>query len=290
MLHHFSRTQVTKSHKTGFTLIELLVVIAIIAILAAILFPVFARARENARRASCQSNEKNIALGFKQYIQDNNEKYPPAIATAQALQTSASGSGALAEYIKSTAIFICPSDALKTGSYAYLLDGQNESQIDQATGSSTTPLLTETDKRHFGGLNVAYVDGHFKWDKTTAAAGAGGGTPGLGSSITFNGLEVTSFVFGTTTVSPSLATTSPGPTVNCSGGTFTANFKNVGAAGLNIGVSFATSGNNSGCDTAGATCATIAGYALGSVSTQVEAYRGDPSDTSRFKTFYFTCS
>ena len=53
--------------KHGFTLIELLVVIAIITILAAILFPVFARAREKARRASCQSNLKKMALGFKQY-------------------------------------------------------------------------------------------------------------------------------------------------------------------------------------------------------------------------------
>jgi prepilin-type N-terminal cleavage/methylation domain-containing protein len=58
------------SQKTvsGFTLIELLVVIAIISLLAAILFPVFARARENARRASCQSNLKQIGLAFEQYI------------------------------------------------------------------------------------------------------------------------------------------------------------------------------------------------------------------------------
>src|SRR5687767_6194063 len=62
--------------KSGFTLIELLVVIAIIAILAAILFPVFARARENARRASCQSNLKQVGLGFVQYTQDYDERYP----------------------------------------------------------------------------------------------------------------------------------------------------------------------------------------------------------------------
>jgi prepilin-type N-terminal cleavage/methylation domain-containing protein/prepilin-type processing-associated H-X9-DG protein len=62
----------------GFTLIELLVVIAIIAILASILFPVFARARENARRSSCLSNQKQIGLGIMQYVQDYDETYPPA--------------------------------------------------------------------------------------------------------------------------------------------------------------------------------------------------------------------
>jgi prepilin-type N-terminal cleavage/methylation domain-containing protein len=61
----------------GFTLIELLVVIAIIAILAAILFPVFAKAREKARQTSCLSNLKQLSLAILQYTNDNNETYPP---------------------------------------------------------------------------------------------------------------------------------------------------------------------------------------------------------------------
>jgi prepilin-type N-terminal cleavage/methylation domain-containing protein/prepilin-type processing-associated H-X9-DG protein len=66
--------------KKGFTLIELLVVIAIIAILAAILFPVFAKAREKARQSSCASNLKQIGLGIQQYTQDYDEMFPPAYA------------------------------------------------------------------------------------------------------------------------------------------------------------------------------------------------------------------
>jgi prepilin-type N-terminal cleavage/methylation domain-containing protein/prepilin-type processing-associated H-X9-DG protein len=64
--------------RRGFTLIELLVVIAIIAILAAILFPVFAQAREKARQSQCISNEKQLGLAVIQYVQDNNQTYPTA--------------------------------------------------------------------------------------------------------------------------------------------------------------------------------------------------------------------
>lgn len=69
----------TSRRRSAFTLIELLVVIAIISILAAILFPVFARARESARRASCMSNLKQTGLGFMMYTQDYDEMMPPAI-------------------------------------------------------------------------------------------------------------------------------------------------------------------------------------------------------------------
>ena len=68
----------TSISKRGFTLIELLVVIAIIAILAAILFPVFSKAREKARQAACTSNQKQIALAFQIWTQENDEKLPPA--------------------------------------------------------------------------------------------------------------------------------------------------------------------------------------------------------------------
>lgn len=96
-----------RTRSGAFTLIELLVVIAIIAILAAILFPVFARARENARRSSCQSNLKQIGLGFIQYTQDYDEMMPPAREYA----ANDVPAGALIEpYMKSTQVFKCPSN------------------------------------------------------------------------------------------------------------------------------------------------------------------------------------
>jgi prepilin-type N-terminal cleavage/methylation domain-containing protein/prepilin-type processing-associated H-X9-DG protein len=92
--------------RQGFTLIELLVVIAIIAILASILFPVFARARENARRSSCQSNLKQIGLGVAQYAQDYDEKL-----MSGTVNSAGNGwAGQSLPYIKSQQIFVCPSD------------------------------------------------------------------------------------------------------------------------------------------------------------------------------------
>jgi len=93
--------------KRGFTLIELLVVIAIIAILAAILFPVFARARENARRASCSSNLKQIGLGIMQYTQDYDEKICPRFVATTPTQ---SWRVIIQPYVKSRQLFACPSN------------------------------------------------------------------------------------------------------------------------------------------------------------------------------------
>jgi len=118
-----------KKRKVGFTLIELLVVVAIIAILAAILFPVFARARENARRASCLSNTKQIGLGAMMYAQDYDRHLMSGSLTnsdGSSEFTYPNGAKstieywylALFPYVKSWEVFNCPSadDALKYSS------------------------------------------------------------------------------------------------------------------------------------------------------------------------------
>lgn len=97
--------------RRGFTLIELLVVIAIIGILAAILFPVFGRARENGRRASCQSNLKQMGVATMQYLQDNDERYMLHAHVVDGVQVSASWFEHLQPYIKSEQVFKCPSNS-----------------------------------------------------------------------------------------------------------------------------------------------------------------------------------
>jgi prepilin-type N-terminal cleavage/methylation domain-containing protein len=108
----------SSNRRRGFTLIELLVVIAIIAILAAILFPVFARAREKAREISCLNNMKQLGLGLTQYLQDWDESFPANRfnkTPGGPVTTGQEGSPynwkrALESYVKGSSVFLCPSN------------------------------------------------------------------------------------------------------------------------------------------------------------------------------------
>lgn len=101
-----------KKVQSGFTLIELLVVIAIIAILAAILFPVFAKAQEKARQTSCLSNEKQIGMGLMMYAQDYNGTFPQCYYYVNDTDGTAGynhWSGLINSYVKSKGVWVCPS-------------------------------------------------------------------------------------------------------------------------------------------------------------------------------------
>ena len=132
----------TARNRSAFTLIELLVVIAIIAILAAILFPVFAKAREKARQASCQSNEKQLGLAFIQYSQDNDETMPNGPDSS-----GAGWAGLLMPYTKSTGVFKCPDDSTPATAPNYPVSyGENEwltnGQVGQKLAGQAAPAST----------------------------------------------------------------------------------------------------------------------------------------------------
>ncbi len=244
----------TTTSAKGFTLIELLVVIAIIAILAAILFPVFGRARENARRSSCQSNLKQIALGIKQYTQDYDERFPNQVSIGgNSTNRPVGWADTIQPYIKSFQLYQCPSDETPPPSTSFGVDspgtaGYSDYFINAAlgnTGTATSPnygqggisegavenstltiLAADTTSqnaagtsintastarfrcngnatrgdvgtlagslepsygtagvsltggvhpKHLGGANIAFVDGHVKWQKVNNATGTTAG-------------------------------------------------------------------------------------------------------------------
>ncbi len=144
----------------AFTLIELLVVIAIIAILAAILFPVFATARDKARATACSSNLKQIGLGFVQYCQDYDELVPQDISVVQNSPVlKINWADELNPYLKSANVYTCPSDPTLPISSSNIVmsyainanmgnDNQtnapkNPLQMSQFTAPAVTVLLTE---------------------------------------------------------------------------------------------------------------------------------------------------
>ena len=136
--------------RTGFTLIELLVVIAIIEILASILFPVFARARENARRASCMSNLKQMGLGMTMYVQDYDETFPARYYVNGG--TTEYWWNLLQPYTKSSQLFQCPSSPFGTsvtngqyGANYYVVKNYNQAllKLSAIQSSATTYMLMD---------------------------------------------------------------------------------------------------------------------------------------------------
>ena len=147
-----------RTFRHAFTLIELLVVIAIIAVLAAILFPVFQKVRENARRAACGSNEKQLALGVLMYTQDYDERIPPT-AYNQADGSVLLWPDMVNPFVGNAQVRLCPSDgADKTNSY-----GLNEVTFVDLTDDPSQPTLslaafqTPSDTLMLGELGVGQI-------------------------------------------------------------------------------------------------------------------------------------
>jgi prepilin-type N-terminal cleavage/methylation domain-containing protein/prepilin-type processing-associated H-X9-DG protein len=158
--------------KRGFTLIELLVVIAIIAILAAILFPVFAKAREKARQTSCLSNVKQLSLGVVMYVQDYDERFVAGTAIPDFIPVPPDTNRCwwrfkIQPYVKNWQLFNCPSGESNDWSLI-TTQGQGNYGYDEALGGLSlgtvrTPAerIILSDARHWAIAacypgNVAY--------------------------------------------------------------------------------------------------------------------------------------
>jgi prepilin-type N-terminal cleavage/methylation domain-containing protein/prepilin-type processing-associated H-X9-DG protein len=192
--------------RRAFTLIELLVVISIIAILAAILFPVFGRARENARRSSCQSNLKQIGLGALQYTQDYDEKiffsFVGSASAGSDATTNYKWMDAVQPYVKSEQIFNCPSDP-NTAAYGYKFrDGQNYGSygLNGAYGAVTTD--SQTPPRSGNGIVIGL-------ERVRNAAQTVWVTDNNNAPSTSNPGGSQGFFWGSAALNPTISTSSP---------------------------------------------------------------------------------
>ncbi len=184
---------ITQNTKKAFTLIELLVVIAIIAILAAILFPVFARARENARRSSCQSNLKQIGLSIFQYLQDYDESYPLAVTgasygfpTTPPFPVPVGWGDAVQPYIKSDQIYQCPSESQGPSPYPYqtgYTDYFYNAGLSWSGGANSYNNAVKQSKLEFASLTIMNGDLSSGGNATTRTTGrASSGNMGAGGT------------------------------------------------------------------------------------------------------------
>jgi prepilin-type N-terminal cleavage/methylation domain-containing protein/prepilin-type processing-associated H-X9-DG protein len=171
--------------QAAFTLIELLVVIAIIAILAALLMPVFGKAKENARGTACLSNLRQIGVGLQLYVQENNNRMPSMrdrlLDTNSPVIPLPTVDEVLSNHVGNVLVFACPSDKgndkpsqfVQTGSsYGWnsLLNGQDADHLTilmMDFGVSHTPVMFDKETFHAArgekkGVNYLYADGHIK--------------------------------------------------------------------------------------------------------------------------------